>query len=115
MEDPPVILSWLKKLKAPSPVEVLVDALVNELMRRYPPIMASGEGRRLSPQAVTNILETVIGKAVAKSQELNLGVVGKAKLGTDFKFALEAKGYPDKFVDIMTEALIVYVSRKPKD
>lgn len=110
-----MIVSWLKKLKAPSPVEALVDALVNELMRRYPPIMASGEGRRLSPQAVTNILETVIGKAVVKSQEMNLGVVGKAKLGTDFKFALKAKGYPDKFVDVMTEALIVYVSRKPKD
>jgi hypothetical protein len=99
--------------KKPSEIDATVQALVGELLRRYPPQMASGEGRRLSPQAVTNILEAVINKAVAKSQELQLGVVGKAKLGTEFKFALKEKGYPDKFVEVATEALVVYVSRKP--
>jgi hypothetical protein len=109
-----MIFDWLKRSRTPSPIEAVVEALVNELLRRYPPVMASGEGRRLSPQAVTRILESVIDKAVAKSQEMSLGVVGKAKLGTDFKYALKAKGYPEKFVDVMTEALIVYVSRNSK-
>lgn len=103
----------LARWRRPSEIEATVQALVAELLRRYPPQMASGEGRRLSPQAVTNILEAVINKAVVKSQELHLGVFGKAKLGTEFKFALKEKGYPEKFVEVATEALVVYVSRKP--
>jgi hypothetical protein len=110
-------MRMLQKLMArwrqPSEIERTVEALVGELLRRYPPQMASGEGRRLSPQAVSNILEAVINKAVTKSRELQLGVMGKARLGTEFKFALKEKGYPDKFVEVATEALVVYVSRKP--
>jgi hypothetical protein len=90
----------------------VAEQLVNELTRRYPPVMAKGEGRKLSPQAVTNILETVIGKAVSKSQEWDLGVVGKAKLGNGVKWALKEKGYPDKFIEIVTEALVVYMTRR---
>ncbi len=104
----------LSKFTGSSQIDALVESLVNELMRRYPPAMASGEGRRLSQQAVTNILESVINKAVTKSKEWDLGVVGKAKLGNSFKWALKEKGYPDKFIDIVTEALIVYATRKDK-
>ena len=100
------------RLTRSADIDGLVDSLLNELMRRYPPSMAAGEGRRLSQQAVTNILESVINKAVHKSKEWNLGVVGKAQLGNRFKWALKEKGYPDKFIDIVTEALIVYTTRK---
>ncbi|MEY4268551.1 MAG: hypothetical protein RIS90_3086 [Pseudomonadota bacterium] len=104
----------LQRFWAPSGINTTVEALVRELVRRYPPSMASGEGRRLSPQAVTNILEAVIGKAVAKSQELELGVVGKARLSNNFKWALKEQGYPEAFIDLVTEALVVYMTRAAK-
>jgi hypothetical protein len=104
----------LQRFSAPSGINSTVEALVRELVRRYPPSMASGEGRRLSPQAVTNILEAVIGKAVAKSQELELGVVGKARLSNNFKWALKDQGYPEPFIDLVTEALVVYMTRAAK-
>ena len=104
----------LQRLSAPSNIDVTVGALVRELVRRYPPSMASGEGRRLSPQAVTNILEVVITKAVAKSKELELGLVGKARLSNDFKWALKEEGYPEPFIDLVTEALVVYMTRAHK-
>jgi hypothetical protein len=104
----------LQRFSAPSGINSTVEALVRELVRRYPPSMASGEGRRLSPQAVTNILEAVIGKAVAKSQELELGVVGKARLSNNFKWALKEQGYPEAFIDLVTEALVVYMTRAAK-
>jgi hypothetical protein len=109
-----MLKSLWSRLTGSSDIDKLVDSLVHELMRRYPPSMAAGEGRRLSQQAVTNILESVINKAVTKSREWNLGVVGKAKLGNSFKWALKEKGYPEKFIDVVTEALIVYVTRKEK-
>ncbi|GAB3365570.1 MULTISPECIES: hypothetical protein [Giesbergeria] len=95
-------------------IQNVVDALVQELLRRYPPSMASGEGRRLSPQAVTNILEQVINKAVVKATELQLGWFGKAKLANSFRWSLKDRGYPEKFIEVLTEALIVYVTRQQK-
>jgi hypothetical protein len=103
--------SLWRRLRGPSTIDATVEALIRELLRRYPPSMASGEGRRLSPQAVTNILEAVIKKAVTKSDELNLGVVGKARLSNGFKWALKENGYPERFIDVVTEALVVYITR----
>ena len=105
-------LKFLKGLFGKSEINTVAEQLANELSRRYPPAMATGEGRRLSPQAVTNILESVINKAVTKSQEWDLGVIGKAKLGNSLKWALKDKGYPEKFIEMVTEALVVYLTRK---
>ena len=107
-------LSFLKGLFGSSEIKTLAQSLANELSRRYPPTMATGEGRKLSPQAVTNILESVINKAVSKSHEWNLGVIGKAKLGNALRWELKDKGYPDKFIEMVTEALVVYMSRQEK-
>jgi hypothetical protein len=105
-------MSWFKSLFGPSRFDTLAAALATEMTRRYPPAMASGEGRRLSPQAVSNIVEAVVGKAVAKSHEWKLGVVGKARLGNAMRWALKERGYPDTFVDLIVEALIVYATRR---
>jgi hypothetical protein len=51
---------------------------------------------------------------VAKSQELELGVVGKARLSNNFKWALKEQGYPEAFIDLVTEALVVYMTRAAK-
>lgn len=106
------MLKFIKELFGKSEINAVAEQLANELSRRYPPVMASGEGRRLSPQAVTNILESVINKAVSKSHEWDLGVAGKAKLGNSLRWALKEKGYPEKFIETVTEALIVYLSKK---
>lgn len=105
-------IKFLKELFGQSDIATVAEQLANELSRRYPPAMASGEGRKLSPQAVTNILESVINKAVTKSQEWDLGVVGKAKLGNSLRWALKEKGYPEKFIEMVTEALVVYLGRQ---
>jgi hypothetical protein len=105
-------LSFLKGLFGSSEIKTLAQSLANELSRRYPPAMATGEGRKLSPQAVTNILEGVINKAVVKSTEWQLGVIGKARLGNALRWELKDRGYPDKFIETVTEALVVYMSRR---
>jgi hypothetical protein len=103
---------WFKSLFGPSRFDTLSETLATELTRRYPPAMASGEGRKLSPQAITNIVEAVVGKAVSKSHEWQLGVVGKARLGNAMRWALKERGYPPAFVELVVEALIVYATRQ---
>ncbi|MEY4749463.1 MAG: hypothetical protein RIQ60_1677 [Pseudomonadota bacterium] len=105
-------MTWFKSLFGPSRFDTLAEALSTELTRRYPPAMASGEGRKLSPKAVANIVEAVVNKAVAKSHEWHLGVIGKARLGNSMRWALKERGYPDAFVELVVEALIVYATRQ---
>ena len=44
-----------------------------------------------------------------------MGVVGKAKLGNSVKWALKEKGYPDKFIEVVTEGLVVYMTRRSSE
>ena len=41
----------------------------------------------------------------------NLGTLGKAKLGNEFKWQLKELGYTEKFIDVATEGLMVYITR----
>ncbi|MDP4302217.1 hypothetical protein [Leptothrix discophora] len=105
-------LNFLRGLFGSNEIKTLAQSLANELARRYPPTMASGQGRKLSPQAVTNILESVITKAVTKTQEWRLGVVGKARLGNALRWEMKERGYPEPFIEMVTEALVVYMTRR---
>jgi hypothetical protein len=105
-------LNFLRNLFGSREIKTLAQSLSTELARRYPPTMASGQGRKLSPQAVTNILESVIGKAVTKTQEWRLGVIGKARLGNALRWELKERGYPEAFIEMVTEALVVYMTRR---
>jgi hypothetical protein len=67
----------------------------------------------ISPNRVTKVLEEAVGKAVKYNQEKKLGMFGKAKLGNTFRWELKELGYSDRFVELATEALIVYITRKP--
>ena len=61
------------------------------------------------------MLEDAVGKAVKFNQEQKLGLVGKAKLGNTFRWELKELGYSERFVEVATEALIVYITRVPAD
>lgn len=93
-------------------INAIVEGCVSELSRRYPPSMATGQGRKLSPQAVTNILESALSKLVTQTQQFKLGWLGKARLANDLKWSLAEKGYPEKFIELFIEAVIVYITRK---
>ena len=52
-------------------------------------------------------------RAVEFQREHRLGTFGKAKLGNEFKWRLRELGYTEKFIDVATEGLMVYVTRGP--
>jgi hypothetical protein len=41
-------------------------------------------------------------------------VYGKAKLGTAFKLQPKESGYPDEFVDELTQTLLIRISARPE-
>jgi len=83
--------------------------------------------RRTSPSAIRPRSPTIRPDGVAETpfrhtrgslcpgcrvqREHKLGWYKKAKLGNEFKWELKEIGYDEKFIDVATEGLIVYVTR----
>jgi hypothetical protein len=93
-------------------VDEFAKSLVQELAKRYPPAMDKEGERKLSQKRLTAILEDTYAKAVDFRQQHKLGVYKKARLGNTFRWELQEMGYSEKFVEMATEGLVVYITRK---
>ncbi|MBM3358614.1 MAG: hypothetical protein FJY54_12915 [Betaproteobacteria bacterium] len=94
-------------------VDEFAKTLAQEVAKRYPPTMDQGSGeRKVSQKRLSSILEEAFEKAVAYKAEHKLGVYKKARLSNTFRWELQELGYTEKFVEVATEGLVVYISRK---
>jgi len=93
-------------------VDTFAKDLATEISKRYPPALDKGGQRRVSQKRLTSILEETFTKAVDFRQKHNLGVYKKARLGNTFRWELEELGYSKPFIEVATEGLIVYITKK---
>ena len=98
-------------------VDEFAKGLAQDIAKRYPPAMDKGSGEpRISQKRLTEILEETFNKAAAFKEEHRLGTYKKARLGNTFRWELSELGYSEKFVEMATEGIVIYVSRKsPRD
>ncbi len=101
---------FLKRLFR-SKVDEFAKVLARDIAKRYPPAIANNPEQTVSAKRLTSILEDAFGKAHAFKAEEKLGIYGKAKLGNTFKWELKELGYNEKFVDLATEGLVVFLTR----
>jgi len=93
-------------------VDDFAKELAEELAKRYPPSMEAELDKKISSKRLTKILEDLYGKVSEYKVNNKLGIYKKAKLGNSFKWELKELGYSSDFVDLATEGLVVYVTRK---
>lgn len=93
-------------------VDAFAATLASDLAKRYPPALDKGGERKVSQKRLTSILEDIFARAVDFRQQHKLGVYKKARLGNTFRWELQEMGYSEKFVEVATEGLIVYITRK---
>jgi len=93
-------------------VDEFAKTLAQELAKRYPPALDKGGERRISQKRMTTILEDTFNRAAQFKKQHRLGVYKKARLGNTFRWELQEMGYSEKFVELATEGLIVYVTRE---
>lgn len=93
-------------------VDDFAKELAEELAKRYPPSMEAELDKKISSKRLTKILEGLYDKVTEFKNNNNLGVFKKAKLGNSFKWELKELGYSKEFVDLATEGLVVYVTKK---
>jgi hypothetical protein len=93
-------------------VDTFAKTLAQDLAKRYPPALDKGNERKISQKRLTTILEDTYTRAVAYKTEHKLGVYKKARLGNTFRWELQDMGYSEKFIELATEGMIVYITRK---
>lgn len=89
-------------------IEEFAAGLASDIAGRCPPDQAH-EQEHLS-MALARAIDDACTRAAAYQREHRLGMFGKAKFGTAFKFALREAGYPDTLVDSMTRQLLFKMS-----
>ncbi len=85
--------------------------IAQSLSKRYPPALDLTPDKKISANRLTKVLEETLARAAEFQREHKLGVLGKAKLGNEFKWQLKELGYSDKFIEVATEGLMVYITR----
>lgn len=93
-------------------VDDFAKSLAQAIAKRYPPALDKSPERRVSPNRITKVLEDAMEQASSFAANQRLGVYKKAKLANSFKWQLRELGYSEKFVEVATEGLVVYVTRR---
>jgi hypothetical protein len=93
-------------------IDAFAKTLAQDLAKRYPPALDKGSERKISQKRLSTILEDTFARAVAYRDEHKLGIYKKARLGNTFRWELQDMGYSEKFVELATEGLVVYITRK---
>jgi hypothetical protein len=85
--------------------------LTDKLAKRYPPGIDVNPEKKVSQARLTRVLEETLQQAADFQREHKLGMFAKAKLGNEFKWRLKELGYSEKFIEVATEGLMVYITR----
>jgi hypothetical protein len=92
-------------------INAFAKDLAANLAKRYPPALDINPEKRVSENRLTKVLEDTLAQAVEFQRTHKLGMFGKAKLGNEFRWQLKEMGYTEKFIDVATEGLMVYITR----
>jgi hypothetical protein len=103
----------LTKIFSDKELEEFAKGLATSLAKRYPPSLETSPGRKVSVNRVTKVMEDILDKVAEYNRTHKLGMFKKARLGNSFRWELKELGYSEKFVEVATEGLIVYLTRKP--
>ena len=87
--------------------------LVREFSRRYPPDAPQAPAQGAKRDAVfARAVDDLWGRVADFQRAKRLGVYGKAKFGTAFKYQLKELGYEEELVDELVRTLLIRMSGK---
>jgi hypothetical protein len=100
-----MLFSWFSNRD----IENFATEVAREFAKACP--LADTQRERSSVKKLAHAIDAACERAAAFQKEKKLGVYGKAKLGTTFKWELKALGYDDDFIDEFTRNLLMHLSR----
>ena len=79
------------------------------LAREFASLIPADNAQRDAAR-VARAIDEVCNRARAFQKDRRLGIYGRAKLGTAFKFELKSSGYADDFIDTLTHQVLLVMS-----
>lgn len=93
-------------------IDTFAGQLAQQIAARYPPEFDIGAKKAIPEKRLTRILEEVFVAARAFKDENKLGLYKKARLSNSFRWELTQLGYSPEFIELATEGMVVYLTRK---
>ena len=90
---------------------MLAHNLVAGLKKDLPPTLMEKQRKILSVNKITQILEKSYQMAREHQSNQRMGFIKKAVLANSFKWELRNLGYPENFIDMATEGLVIELSK----
>lgn len=88
--------------------------MIQRLVKEIPPALMESRRKVLSVNKVTRLLERTFQMATEYQLEHKSGFIKRAVLANCFKWELKEAKYPEDFVDLATEGLVVALSKAAK-
>lgn len=94
-------------------VDEFARGLVNRVFELRPPKGKAVSGHAgVSLKALEPRVDSLFETATAFRKEHKLGLYKKARLANTFRWEMKERGYDDAFIEMITEKLVVAVSKK---
>lgn len=98
--------------KSGKKIDAFAGQLAQQIASKYPPEFDTGSKKAIPEKRLTRILEEVFIAARAFKDENKLGLYKKARLSNSFRWELTKLGYTAEFIELATEGMVVYITRK---
>ena len=85
--------------------DTFAESLAETISKRYPPVIANNPEQTVSQKRIGEILDYAFAAADLFRQENRLGMLGRAKLASAFKWRLRELGYDEEFVGMASGKL----------
>ena len=92
----------------------LAKELSAQIVKNLSPRLMSERRQVLSANKISRLLEQTYVIANAYQSTHKLGWIKRAVLANSFKWELKSSGYPDDFINLATEGLVVELGKKDK-
>lgn len=92
---------------------MLAKQLAGELIKQLPPRQFSAEKRAvLSVNKVSKSLERIFAIAREENRIKKMGIIRRSVFANGFKWQMREAMYPEDFIDMATEGLLVELAKK---
>lgn len=90
----------------------LAKELSAQINKNLSPRLMNERRQVLSANKISRLLEQSFEIAKAYQSEHKLGVIKRAVLANSFRWELKSCGYPEDFINVATEGLVVELGKK---
>lgn len=94
--------------------KALAKELATQIVQNLSPKLMRERRQVLSSNKISRLLEQSFEIAQAYQATHKIGMIKRAVLANNFRWELKSSGYPDDFINVAVEGLIIELAKKSK-